>query len=163
MTELPEQSENETLSKNLTACALRGEVEKVLYEREDGSYSVIVVKDAAAERHTVVGTMPGIAVGQGIKAEGKWEQHKEFGRQFRVLSYEYTLPVTNEGIIRYLASGIIKGLGKKNAEAIVEHFGAEALDVITNAPNRLMEIKGFGRKRVTAIKAIWRPPISVPS
>ncbi|MBQ9772433.1 MAG: ATP-dependent RecD-like DNA helicase [Lentisphaeria bacterium] len=156
MTELPGQSENETLSKNLTASTLRGEVEKVLYEREDGSYSVIVVKDAAAERHTVVGTMPGIAVGQGIKAEGKWEQHKEFGKQFRVLNYEYTLPVTNEGIIRYLASGIIKGLGKKNAEAIVEHFGAEALEVISNAPNRLMEIKGFGRKRVTAIKAIWK-------
>lgn len=156
MAELPEQSENETLSKNLTAYTLRGEVEKVLYEREDGSYSVIVIKDAASERHTVVGTMPGIAVGQGIKAEGKWEQHKEFGKQFRVQNYEYTLPVTNEGIIRYLSSGIIKGLGKKNAEAIVDHFGAEALEVISNAPNRLSEIKGFGKKRITAIKAIWK-------
>ena len=85
MAELPEQRENVTLSKSLAAHSLRGEVEKVLYEREDGSYSVIVVKDAAAERHTVVGTMPGIAVGQGIKAEGKWEQHKEFGKQFRVV------------------------------------------------------------------------------
>ena len=113
MAELPEQSENGTLSKSLTSHSLRGEVEKVLYERDDGSYSVIVVKDAAAERHTVVGTMPGIAVGQGIKAEGNWEQHKEFGKQFRVQSYEYTLPVSNEGIIRYLASGVVKGLGKK--------------------------------------------------
>ena len=78
MAELPEQSENETLPKNLTTNTMRGEVEKVLYEREDGSYSVIVVKDAAAERHTVVGTMPGIAVGQGIKAEGKWEQNRIF-------------------------------------------------------------------------------------
>lgn len=156
MAELPEQSGNESLANNLTAYTIRGEVEKVLYEREDGSYSVIVVKDAASERHTVVGTMPGIAVGQGIKAEGKWEQHKEFGKQFRVLSYEYTLPVTNEGIIRYLASGVVKGLGKKNAEAIVEHFGADALEVIANAPNRLMEIKGFGRKRVNAIRTIWK-------
>lgn len=143
-------------SDGITEQTLRGEVEKLLYENEDTGYSVLIIRDTLGNLHNAVGSLPGVSAGQGIEAVGRWEVHKEYGRQFRVLSYNYTLPVTSEGIIKYLSSGVVKGLGRKNAEAIVETFGAATLDVIENAPARLREVPGIGRKRIDAIRKIWK-------
>ncbi len=143
-------------SGGVTEQTLRGEIEKVIYENDDSSYTVLLVRDNSGACHIVVGALPGVSAGQGIEATGRWEIHKEYGRQFRVIAYQYTLPVTAEGIIKYLSSGIVKGLGRKKAEAIVDRFGAETLDVIENAPMRLREVEGIGKKRIEAIRAIWK-------
>lgn len=156
---LPVQDSSFELSPEpggVTEQTLRGEVEKVLYENEETSYTVVIIRDALGELHNAVGTLPGVSAGQGVEAVGRWEVHKEYGRQFRVLSYNFTLPVTAEGIIKYLSSGVIKGLGRKNAEAIVAAFGAATLDVIENAPARLREVPGIGKKRIDAIRQIWK-------
>lgn len=143
-------------SDGMTEQTLRGEIEKVIYENDENSYTVLLVRDGKGNIHNVVGSLPGVSAGQGIEATGRWEVHKDYGRQFRVISYNYTLPVTSEGIVKYLSSGVVKGLGRKNAEAIVDRFGAETLDVIENAPSRLKEVEGIGRKRIDAIRRIWK-------
>ncbi|HBJ95247.1 MAG TPA: hypothetical protein DDZ11_01820, partial [Lentisphaeria bacterium] len=66
----------------VTEQTLRGEVEKVLYENEETSYTVVIIRDALGELHNAVGTLPGVSAGQGIEAVGRWEVHKEYGRQF---------------------------------------------------------------------------------
>ncbi len=142
-------------SEGVTEQTLRGEVEKVLYENGETSYAVLVVRDAAGDLHNAVGTVPGVSAGQGIEAVGRWEFHKEYGRRFRMESYTFTLPVTAEGIVKYLSSGVVKGLGQKKAEAIVKTFGAATLDVIEKSPSRLKEVPGIGRKRIEAIRKAW--------
>ncbi len=156
MDELPQNEEPFELSGNgVAGHSIRGEVQKVLYDSGDSGYSVIDIRDAAGEDYVLVGAMPGVAAGHGIEATGRWEQHKDYGRQFRVDSFEFTLPVTTEGILKYLSSGAIKGLGKKYAEAIVKAFGASTMDVIENAPLRLREVPGLGKKRIETIKKVW--------
>lgn len=96
---LPVQDSSFELSPEpggVTEQTLRGEVEKVLYENEETSYTVVIIRDALGELHNAVGTLPGVSAGQGVEAVGRWEVHKEYGRQFRVLSYNFTLPVTAE-------------------------------------------------------------------
>lgn len=157
MDELPAQEIPFSLSEHesVTEQTLRGEVEKVLYENEENSYAVLIVRDAAGELHNAVGPLPGVSAGQGIEAVGRWEFHKEYGRRFRIESCSFTLPVTSEGIVKYLASGVVKGLGEKKAEAIVKTFGAATLDIIEKSPSRLREVPGIGRKRIEAIRKAW--------
>ena len=143
------------VSGTLAEHTLRGSVEKVLFEAPDGTFSVLKLIDAQGVKHCVCGPLHGVHEGQELTVRGKWEQHKEFGRQLRASSYESTLPSTPEGIKKYLSSGIIKGVGKKYADLIVDAFGKETLSILDNASNRLREIPGLGKKRVEAIRKAW--------
>ena len=87
--------------------------------------------------------MPGINVGETLSLSGQWEVHPRHGRNFKVESFEPQLPSTAEGIRRYLGSGLIKGIGPKTAERIVERFGEETLEVIESSPERLREVQGI--------------------
>jgi exodeoxyribonuclease V alpha subunit len=78
---------------------------------------------------------------------GRWGAHPQYGRQFQVTDYTTVLPATVQGIRRYLGSGLIKGIGRKLAERIVDHLGVEALRVIEDQPGRLVEVPNLGPKR----------------
>ena len=147
---------NETTESGLTEQTLKGEVRRVVYASQDGAYSVLRVVDAQNKEQTVVGAIVGAYEGQGITLKGKWERHKEHGRQLRVSEYKFTLPTTSEGIKRYLASGLIHGIGKELAERIVSKFGTETLDILDNYSARLTEISGFGKKRLEMVRKAWR-------
>lgn len=134
---------------------LKGEVVRVVYEAEDASYSVIRVRDGKGAEYAAVGSMPGIVSGQTVELEGRWEVHPDHGLQLRVSSFKTALPVTREGLIRYLASGVVKGIGVKTAAKIVAHFGQDTLSVLDHEPRRLIEIKGFSRKKIAAIRESW--------
>ena len=82
--------------------------------------------------------------------------HPRYGEQFSVDAYEVVPPRTQEGIIRYLSSGLIAGIGKSMADRIVKRFGDRTIDIIDREPNRLREVVGLGAKRVSAIKRAWR-------
>jgi exodeoxyribonuclease V alpha subunit len=86
---------------------------------------------------------------------GRWGSHPQFGRQFHVEDYTTVLPATVQGIRRYLGSGLIKGIGPKLADKIVEHFGVAALEVIETAPDRLIEVPKLGPKRTKLITDAW--------
>lgn len=113
----------------------------------------------AAERGseiTAVGALLNIAPGTPLRLRGTWEQHAQYGQQFRIASYQIRSPQTLDGIVRYLGSGVVPGIGPEFAKRIVRHFGMETLDVIQAAPERLREVEGIGAARVEKIAAAWK-------
>lgn len=141
---------------SITEICVTGEVERVIYASDDQSYAVLAVRDANKDEWILVGPLIGINEGQDIEAWGRREQHREFGTQIRVTRYRQRLPSTEEGIRRYLASGVIPGLGPKLAERIVDHFGSETMKVLEHFSGRLREIPGFGKGRIESIRQAWK-------
>jgi exodeoxyribonuclease V alpha subunit len=114
---------------------------------------------AATELITVVGPLLGpllgAQVGESLRLRGRWSSHVKYVRQFDVHSYTTVLPATEQGIRRYLGSGLIRGIGPVMAERMVTHFGAGIMHVIDNEPGRLAEVPGLGPKRSARIKDAW--------
>ncbi len=138
------------------AQTLCGEIEKVLFEAEDASYSVFRIRDGQGVLHCVVGPVSGPYPGQSVELSGKWEFHRDHGRRFRASACRFTLPVTREGVVRYLSSGLIKGIGRKYAQAIVDTFGEDTLRILNQASVRLREVPGLGKKRIELIRKAWK-------
>ncbi|MEE1938002.1 ATP-dependent RecD-like DNA helicase [Streptomyces sp. TRM 70361] len=136
---------------------LEGVLERITYANEENGYTVARVDTGrgAGELLTVVGSLLGAQVGESLRMEGRWGSHPQYGRQFHVDNYTTVLPATVQGIRRYLGSGLIKGIGPKIAERIVDHFGLETLEVIETEPERLIEVPGLGPKRTKLIGAAW--------
>jgi exodeoxyribonuclease V alpha subunit len=133
---------------------LQGVIERITFHNPDNGYTVAKV---ATRRGlvTVVGPMAGIHAGASVEMTGEWTNHPKFGQQFKVTSYRTVLPATAAGIEKYLGSGMIKGIGPVTAKRIVRHFGADALRIIDEEPDRLKEVLGVGKKRVEMIKEAW--------
>lgn len=136
---------------------IRGEVLHFVFEKPDGTYSVLRLKDEADGREKiVVGPISGIGPGQCIEASGRWDKHPEYGRQFKAVSFRPVLPSTQDGIIRFLGSGSIPGIGVKTAQMIVDTFGKETLTILENFPTRIMDIPGIGKKKAAMIIKAWQ-------
>lgn len=136
---------------------LEAVLERITYANEDNGYTVARVDTGrgAGDLLTVVGALLGAQPGESLRMEGRWGSHPQYGKQFTVENYTTVLPATIQGIRRYLGSGLIKGIGPKIADRIVEHFGTETLDVIEGAPKRLIEVPGLGPKRTRMIAVAW--------
>ncbi|MGW0772346.1 SF1B family DNA helicase RecD2 [Streptomyces sp. NPDC002835] len=135
---------------------LEGVLERITYANEDNGYTVARVDTGrGGDLLTVVGSLLGAQVGESLRMEGRWGSHPQYGKQFTVENYTTVLPATVQGIRRYLGSGLIKGIGPKIAERIVDHFGTGTLDVIEQEPKRLIEVPGLGPKRSRMIGAAW--------
>ncbi|URN12081.1 ATP-dependent RecD-like DNA helicase [Streptomyces radiopugnans] len=135
---------------------LEAVLERITYANEENGYTVARVDTGrGGELLTVVGSLLGAQVGESLRMEGRWGSHPQYGRQFTVENYTTVLLTTVQGIRRYLGSGLIKGIGPKIAERIVDHFGLETLEVIENEPERLIEVPGLGPKRTKLIGAAW--------
>lgn len=132
-----------------------GSIEDILFYNPDNGYSVLAL-NCQGEMVTVVGTFPELAVGEEIQATGDFTHHARFGEQFKVTSFQRILPVDTLGIERYLASGLIKGIGSHFAAQIVRKFGNKALEVIDKDPASLLEIPGIGEHKVQLIVNSWR-------
>jgi len=131
-----------------------GVVERITFHNPENGYTVAKVATRRGLA-TVVGPMAGIHVGASVEMRGEWTTHPKFGRQFKVDDYRMALPATAAGVEKYLGSGLIKGVGPVTAKRIVRHFGADALRIIDEEPDRLKEVLGVGKKRVEMIKAAW--------
>ncbi|HTF60154.1 MAG TPA: ATP-dependent RecD-like DNA helicase [Actinomycetes bacterium] len=131
-------------------------LERITYANQETGYTVARVATArSSDLLTVVGPLLGAQPGEGLRLRGRWASHPQYGRQFQVEAYDTVLPATIQGIRRYLGSGLIKGIGPKMAERIVDHFGQATLEVIEQAPGRLVEVPGLGPKRTAMITAAW--------
>ena len=144
----------EDLGLALTETKLKAEVKRIVYSNDDGSYCVLRL-DWNGKEVTAVGALASLQPGQDIEAEGKWMAHKEHGQQFKVTSYKAILPTSTTGISKYLASGIIPGIGSITAEKIVDHFGTETLEILNNYSKRLSEVKGVSKSKAAMIKTEW--------
>lgn len=141
---------------------LSGTVERVTFHTEDTGYSVLKVKvKGRHEPVTVTGKVPLIHEGEVIQAEGEWVNVAEYGRQFKAEQIETTAPNSREGIEKYLASGLIEGIGPVYAKKLVEKFGEEVFEVIEQNSARLQEVPGVGKKRRIEIKSSWEKQKSV--
>ncbi|MFK0238264.1 SF1B family DNA helicase RecD2 [Streptomyces vinaceus] len=136
---------------------VEGVLERITYANEESGYTVARVDTGrgSGDLLTVVGSLLGAQPGESLRMEGRWGSHPQYGRQFAVENYRTVLPATIQGIRRYLGSGLIKGIGPRIADRIVEHFGTDTLDVIEEAPKRLIEVPGLGPKRTKLIGAAW--------
>ncbi|MER6097005.1 ATP-dependent RecD-like DNA helicase [Streptomyces sp. NPDC001728] len=136
---------------------LEGVLERITYANEESGYTVARVDTGrgAGDLLTVVGALLGAQPGESLRMEGRWGSHPQYGKQFSVDNYTTILPATIQGIRRYLGSGLVKGIGPVFADRITTHFGLDTLDILEDAPARLVEVPGLGPKRTKNITAAW--------
>lgn len=131
--------------------SLEGSVEYIIYSNEENGYTILEMTVGKGEIVTAVGVMPYVGEGENLKVYGKWVHNPKYGRQFSVSSYEKVMPADALSILRYLASGAIKGIGPKTAQKIVDIYGDDTFDVIENHPEWLSEIPGISAKKAREI------------
>ena len=135
---------------------LNGVLEHITYSNQDTGYTVArVATERGDDPVTVVGPLLGAQAGEHLHLEGRWRNHPMYGRQFEVRSYRAVLPATVQGIRRYLGSGLIRGIGPKMAERIVDQFGADTLRVLEEDPGLLRGVPGLGPMRTAMIEQAW--------
>ncbi len=122
---------------------LEGLLTEIIFYNEDNGYIVGVLETSSDELY-IVGYAHNMRPGSNFTLSGDWKTHPSYGEQFYFTGYEEKLPEDLDSIKKYLASGIIKGIGPKTAESIVNRFGDTSFDVISNHPDRLCEIAGIG-------------------
>lgn len=133
---------------------IEGNVENIIFSNSENGYSVFSVSADNSEL-ICVGYTSKLNEGESIKITGTIINHPTYGKQLQVENYEKHLPKTEKGIEKYLASGVIKGVGKKLAERIIEKFGIDTLDIIEKSPEKLSEIKGITLEKSIEIGAIF--------
>jgi exodeoxyribonuclease V alpha subunit len=142
---------------------LIGSVERVTYYNPENGYSVLRLRPERGRPPgmsrdglvTVTGNLPELAPGEQLKLLGSWVNHPKHGLQFQVEVCEQALPATLAGVRRYLGSGLVKGIGPRLAERIVDHFGERTLEIIEEHPEQLEAVPDIGPKRVARIAAAW--------
>lgn len=139
---------------------ITGIIEKITYKNPQNGYTVCTVK-MGKEHITVVGTLPFITTGDSVKFTGNYTVHAVYGEQFSAQYYETVAPKTVAAILRYLSSGIIKGVGPATAERIVEKFGSDSLDVIQNTPEDLSVIKGISLEKALNISEEYKKQFGI--
>ncbi|HZF14203.1 MAG TPA: ATP-dependent RecD-like DNA helicase [Thermoanaerobaculia bacterium] len=127
---------------------LEGVLQKIVFANEENAWSVVRLQVTGEEDVvTAVGNLLGIQVGENLRLAGEWVADPKYGRQFKVETCQTITPNTLEGIRRYLASGMVRGIGKKMAGKLVTRFGMETLEVLERHPERVAEVGGIGPKR----------------
>ncbi len=139
---------------------ISGIIEKITYKNEQNGYTVCTLK-VGREHITVVGTFPFITVGDNVKFTGVFTVHAVYGEQFLASYYDTVAPKTVAAILRYLSSGIIKGVGPATAEKIVEKFGSDSLDVIQDTPDDLTVIKGISLEKARNISIEYKKQFGI--
>jgi exodeoxyribonuclease V alpha subunit len=135
---------------------LDGVIDRITYVNEENGYTVARLKVPRQKQlTTIAGFMPAITVGEGLRLEGHWQNHPQYGRQLMVVHYQSAAPGTLASLKKYLGSGLLKGVGPTMAEHIVNTFGLETLHVLDVEPHRLVEVPGLGAKRAQTIAATW--------
>lgn len=134
---------------------LSGTVEDVIYRNAENGYTVLTL-DVGGAPETVVGTLGEIVEGESLKLRGSYVSNAKYGRQFKAVTCERTLPETAGEIRKYLGSGIIKGIGPSLAKKITDAFGTDSLGVIENDPMRLAELNGISVDKALYISHEFR-------
>jgi exodeoxyribonuclease V alpha subunit len=136
--------------------SVEGEVATVTYENDASGFRVVKLEvEGRRERLSVVGVFPRVTPGARVRVRGTMETNRDHGEQLRATGVTALAPTTLAGIERYLASGLIKGVGGVTAQKIVQRFGLDTLKVLEDQPDRLLEVPGIGRARAEQLLASW--------
>ncbi len=133
---------------------IKGNIQEIIYRNDDNNYTVVLV-EVNSEFVTATGRFPVVNEGVWVELTGKFVQTQKYGRQFQVDSVKLSPPNTNEGIIKYLSSGLIPGVGIVTATNIVNKFGEATLDIIRFNPMRLAECRNVSKRKAEEIAAAY--------
>ena len=125
-------------------------MEDITFRRQENGFTVFDM-GSDGELITVVGVMPELSPGEEIKVSGHWDFHPSFGRQIRAELCERSMPATSSAMLKYLSSGVIKGVRHATAEKIVSAFGDKTFEILENSPEMLAELPGISRDKAMCI------------
>lgn len=125
---------------------LSGSVENIVFSNQDTGFTVLDL-NIGEELICVVGQLLGVEAGEELKLTGFYDTHKTYGMQFKAQLYERSLPATSNAIVKYLSSGVVKGIGPVTARRIVDKFGSDTFKIIEEAPFRLTEVTGITKSK----------------
>ncbi len=138
------------------------EVERVTYRNDENGWTVLKVRNMEDQALvTVTGALPPVQDGEHLQLIGRWSSHSTYGRQFKADRAVPVRPQTRAAILRYLCSGIIKGIGDKTAEKIVNHFGLNTFKILDENPGCLLQIPKIGKKKSSEIIESWKSQKSI--
>lgn len=127
-----------------------GEIQDIIYRNEINGYTIASF-ETDEELTTVVGYLPFVNAGDTLKLIGKFVEHKEYGRQFKIDTFDKMMPQTMQALERYLSNGNIKGIGVALAKRIIKKFGEETIHVFRYEPEKLSEVKGISKIKAQEI------------
>ncbi len=136
--------------------SVSGVAEDVIFHNPSNDYTVLSFLTDDGREIVAVGCLPDVHKGEPLLLYGDWSYHATYGQQFVAESYQKILPTETADILKYLSSGVVKGVGPVTALKIVNRFGADTFDVIENHPTWLADIPGITRKKAAAITKIFR-------
>jgi exodeoxyribonuclease V alpha subunit len=139
-----------------TTETIHGTIDRFIYQNHENGFSICVLITQNNQSALIKGSLSHLHSGEDITAHGTWTTHPKFGRQFEIEHYSTHSPTSIVGLKKYLASGLIKGIGPAYAEKLVAHFGTEVLDIIDQQPERLHSVPGIGSKKIATIIAAWQ-------
>ena len=134
---------------------IHGVVDTITFKNTDQSFVVFRIRPTTGGTVTVVGSFAAPLLGEEVELSGQWVEHSRFGRQFKAVTCHRMAPTTEKGIERFLASGIIKGIGPSLATRLVKHFGPRTLEILESFPHRLVEVDGIGTKKADMIRSSY--------
>ena len=133
---------------------IEGVIEDIIFQNKENGYTVCTIL-YEGEETACVGIIPDVHEGEELRLIGEWTTHHIYGRQFKVEFHERHIPTTIQGIEKYLASGVIKGIGPKLANRIVKHFGTDTFQIIEEEPMVLAQVRGISKKKAAEISEIF--------
>lgn len=136
-------------NKMLQLC---GSVEEIIYRNNNNGYTVMTMLCDGVTT-TAVGILSDVNIGDEFKLIGNWKNHASYGEQFAFECYEHFMPTGTQSILKYLSSGVVKGIGRATAKRLIEAFGEHTLEVMQNEPERLAQIKGISNEKAKLISA----------
>lgn len=139
---------------------VEGVVEDVIYKNPENGYCVLRLETQEGDL-VAVGTLPLVSEGETLELEGDYTEHKTYGRQFAVTSFRSRMPADETAVLRYLSSGIVKGVREKTAKTLVSVFGPDTLDILENEPERVCTVKGISRQRAETISQSLKETVGV--
>ncbi|MCL2862119.1 MAG: AAA family ATPase [Firmicutes bacterium] len=128
----------------------KGSIEDIIFRNEENGYTILVL-DVDGQPLTCVGSFPPVAEGEFLCVKGEMTNHSKYGKQFKVSEVAGTKPTGVEAMTRYLAGGLIKGIGPVTAAAIVSRFGEDTISVIEKSPDSLARVKGISKEKARKI------------
>lgn len=134
---------------------IEGTVESVVYYSPDTGYHICKFILEDQQTMTIIGNFPPLSPGEVLKIKGKWELNPKFGKQYRVQNYIPVMPSSAKGIEKFLSSGLISGIGPVLAKRIVNQFGENTIDVLSEDPAKMLKVEGIGSAKLKEIKKSW--------
>ena len=139
----------------MPAETLQGTLERITYQNEQNGFLIgRLIPEKADLPVTIRGVLGNVKPGETLKLWGAWEEHPQYGQQFKVESHQVMQPSTLEGMERYLA-GTLTGIGPQLAKRIVATFGERTFDILDEQPELLLEVKKFPKTALPQVKAEW--------